>query len=330
MRQLDRLASRVAEAQDREQARRHELPAVREQLLRSLDPRPAWPRAALVALVACAALGGLWWSGRREVVRLVADGSVSDGPAIRGAKRREAARSASETARDEPAGPRVSRSTPPAPGEDPSNRWNSGLLSPPLTASASPVAPALPTSPVPVVARGLRPRPQAVLPTPPEAASSEPPAPVGWQELASKGHFSESYAAAEAIGLARLCESISARELLTLSESARLSGHAAAARRPLLATRTRFPGSAEEAAATFALGRIAFDELRDDAEAAQWFATLLREHPAGSLTREATGRLIEALVRSGDHASARAHAARYLEAFPLGPHAPLARRVLGR
>jgi hypothetical protein len=308
MKQLDRLAARVAEAQDREQARRNELPAVREQLLRSIDLRPAWPRAALVSLVACAALAGLWFSGRREAVRPVADETTSSWPAASGEKSREMGRSVGETARETLPGP-------PRPA---------------LALSAAPLAPASPAFPAPSGARGLRPRPLAALPAPPEAPPGEPPAAIGWQELASKGRFAESYAAAESIGLARLCESASSRELLILSESARLSGHAAAARRPLLAARTRFPGSAEEAAATFALGRIAFDDLHDDAEAAQWFATLLREHPAGSLTREATGRLIEALVRGGDLASARAHAARYLEAFPTGPHAPLARRTLGQ
>jgi hypothetical protein len=408
----------VTEAQDQVLERRDELPAVREQVLRSFDPRPARPRGLLAAaLVAAAcgalAIGGRWWSREHhhEVVQAVAHESAPGWLVAPGDDELGISLPAGVTVTLFAGTKAMLRDTRPEGSElvlasgttrvsvpveaqrhvrvsaGPYEAWTSGgsfeitwvpssprlrvrctgglvevnegppgsrssagaalrqgeqlsipdepATPPPVLAPAppSPVAPGPPSSPVfsaPSGApwRGLRPRPTAS--TPAEVAPSAPPAVVGWQELASKGRFAEAYAAADASGLARICEGASARELLTLSEAARLSGHATAARRPLLAARTRFPGSPEEAAATFALGRIAFDELHDDAEAAQWFATILREHPAGSLTREATGRLIESLVRGGDLASARAHAARYLETFPTGPHAPLARRVLDR
>jgi hypothetical protein len=46
------------------------------------------------------------------------------------------------------------------------------------------------------------------------------------------------------------------------------------------------------------------------------------------MAREATGRLMEAMDRAGDHEGARRIARRYLGAYPNGPHAEQAKRVL--
>ena len=43
---------------------------------------------------------------------------------------------------------------------------------------------------------------------------------------------------------------------------------------------------------------------------------------------EVHGRLLEALEGSGQHASARGEATRYLEQFPNGPYATLAKKIL--
>jgi outer membrane protein assembly factor BamD (BamD/ComL family) len=56
----------------------------------------------------------------------------------------------------------------------------------------------------------------------------------------------------------------------------------------------------------------------------------LKEQPGGPLAREAQGRLMEALYRGGDRAGASRTAEAYLSANPSGPHARLARTLLGR
>jgi outer membrane protein assembly factor BamD (BamD/ComL family) len=96
------------------------------------------------------------------------------------------------------------------------------------------------------------------------------------------------------------------------------------------ALRTRFPGTPEAATAAFILGRIAQDQNRDDAHAAGWFGLYLREQPNGELAADALGRLVEASDRMHDEAGAVRAAERYLAAYPTGPHAEYARRVLAR
>ena len=162
-------------------------------------------------------------------------------------------------------------------------------------------------------------------PAPVPASSSRAP---DWRRLARKGSLREAFAAAQATGFDAACQSASASELLQLGDGARLSGNPARAKQALSRLRSAFPGDSRRAAAAFALGKIAFDQTRAYAEAAEWFATSVREHPEGSLVREAAGRLIEARRRAGDNAGARRAAADYLAHYPDGPHADLARSLV--
>ena len=107
-----------------------------------------------------------------------------------------------------------------------------------------------------------------------------------------------------------------------------MSGSPAAAKQALIRLRSAFPGDSRRAAAAFALGKIAFDQTRAYGEAAEWFATSIREQPGGSLVREAAGRLIEARRHAGDDAGARRAAEGYLARYPDGPHADLARSLV--
>jgi outer membrane protein assembly factor BamD (BamD/ComL family) len=75
---------------------------------------------------------------------------------------------------------------------------------------------------------------------------------------------------------------------------------------------------------------MAFDQQGAFSDAARWFAAYLAEAPAGSYARDAAGRLIEAHQRAGDAAAAAQAAERYLATYPKGPHADLARSILGR
>ena len=95
----------------------------------------------------------------------------------------------------------------------------------------------------------------------------------------------------------------------------------------LLSLRQRYPNDSRRAAAAFMLGKVAFDQRRAFAQAATWFSTAIREQPGGSLSREASGRLIEALRAAGDSAAAERAAREYLARYPQGPHAPLARSL---
>ncbi len=154
--------------------------------------------------------------------------------------------------------------------------------------------------------------------------------PLQWHDLFLARRYDEAIRAADAIGLSSICASTDAASLVELSDAARFAGHADDAEVVLRAVRKRFPDDERASVAAFHLGRIAFDNRGSCAEAAQWFQVYLRERPQGAFSREASGRLIEALDRSDDHAGAKEAARRYLLAFPTGPHAETARSLAGR
>ncbi len=156
----------------------------------------------------------------------------------------------------------------------------------------------------------------------PRAGASE------WRRLAEARRFPEASRVLGRIGFERVARQATAEELLVLANVSRFSGDRPQARRALLLVRSRFPRSPSAAMATFTLGRLAFDDEAAYAEAARWFRTYLDEAPAGPLAREATGRLLEALVEQGRAAEGREIARAYLRAHPSGAHAALARRVL--
>ena len=109
-----------------------------------------------------------------------------------------------------------------------------------------------------------------------------------------------------------------------MGDTARLGGRAARARAAYLAARKKLPDGDRTA---YGLGLLAFDQQRNYGEAARWFRTYLGEQPQGSLRREALGRLMEALQRSGDAGGAHRVAQEYLDKYPAGAHAALARRL---
>ena len=136
-------------------------------------------------------------------------------------------------------------------------------------------------------------------------------------------------AAVEQLGFAAQLESLGARDLLTLGSTARLAGRADRARSAYLAARRRFPSSSEAGISAFSLGRLASDGGHAS-DAIGWFTRYLTEQPSGPLAREAAGRLIELWHQTGDDAHARQAADSYLQRYPTGPHAALARSVLAR
>lgn len=163
----------------------------------------------------------------------------------------------------------------------------------------------------------------------PKATRSAASAGSTWRELAGKGRYDE---ALDAIGpnFALECSRVSARELMLLGDAARFAGRPQQSEQAYLSLRRRFAGSELAGLAAFALARLAFDQRSDHAAAIRWLHTYLREQPGGKFAREAEGRLIEALHRSGDQSTARRQARRYLQHHPNGPHARLARDLLAR
>jgi len=156
-----------------------------------------------------------------------------------------------------------------------------------------------------------------------------PPRPA-WRDLLLAGRYAEALDAADALGLPTLCDHADAEGLAGLGDAARFAGRADDAEFVLRAIRRRFPEDERASVAAFHLGRIAFDQRGAFAEATRWFETYLRERPQGAFSREASGRLIEALDRSGDRSGAIDAARRYLLEYPTGPHAETARSLVGK
>lgn len=148
-----------------------------------------------------------------------------------------------------------------------------------------------------------------------------------FRELSTAGRYKEALALVEQAGFASECESLGARDLLTLGSTARLAGSSDRAREAYSAARRRFPRSSEASISAFSLGRLASDGGRTG-EAIDWFQRYLTEQPGGQLAREAEGRLIELYRQTGQAARAREAAQSYLKRYPSGPHAALSRSML--
>lgn len=174
--------------------------------------------------------------------------------------------------------------------------------------------------------------PQGEAPAAPALDAPHEAAPVAqsWQSLAKQGRFDDAYGAIGEGGFDAVVGKASSAELSLLGDTARFAGKPAAALSAYQALRARAAGSAAAKQAAFSIARVHFDQRAAYAEAARWFRTYLAEQPQGPFAREAEGRLIEALSRSGDGAGARRAAEGYLAKYPNGAHARVARQVLGR
>ncbi len=151
-----------------------------------------------------------------------------------------------------------------------------------------------------------------------------------WRTALSVGRYGEAIDLVESEGLSSVCASADIGALMDLSDAARFVHRIERAKIILLEVRRRFSGDPRAATAAFNLGRIAFDDEAAFADAAQWFDRYVAELPGGPLSREASGRRIEALEMSGDHAGAVRAAKAYLDRFPTGPHSKLALAIESR
>jgi FecR protein len=159
----------------------------------------------------------------------------------------------------------------------------------------------------------------------PSSLRAAPPTTPDWKALASSGKFREALAAAEKAGFEAECRRAPGQDLLALADAARLAGSAPRAEQAYSAARAKLTGGGR---ATYGLGLVAFDQRGDFASAARWFETYLLEQPSGPLRAEATGRLLEALQRSGQRDKARTVAQQYLAQYPHGAQAALAHQLV--
>ena len=153
-------------------------------------------------------------------------------------------------------------------------------------------------------------------------------APDSWQALARAGKYKAALNAANNAGFDAEVARGSAEDLSLLADVARFGGNVESATKAYMTLRRRFPHTSLSANAAFAMGRMEFDQRSAFAEAERWFANYLAEQPHGLLAREALGRRMEALDRSGNLEAARGVASSYRRRYPSGPHIRLAERLL--
>jgi hypothetical protein len=149
-----------------------------------------------------------------------------------------------------------------------------------------------------------------------------------WAHLIAQGDFAAVVRAAEQRGIDATLAGASAADLTALADAARYTRRNDLARQALLGVRARFPGTARASDAAFFLGRLAEVGPSSGSAALAWYETYLDESGRGPYAGEALGREIALLSRT-DRARARQAAESYLERFPHGTQAELAKSLLG-
>jgi transmembrane sensor len=194
----------------------------------------------------------------------------------------------------------------------------------PASSSAPGSGPARPAQPDASARTGA----PSAAPTP-KRALGEAAGAAGWQALARSGNYSDALSSAEQDGFDGLVERLPVVHLELLADTARLSHKPSAARaeQALTAIRRRFPTTDSAQRAAFRLGLLAM-AARAYGPASQWFETYLKAAPSGTFAGDASGRLIEARAKLGDRRGAEAAARAYLQRFPQGPYAAVARGVV--
>lgn len=152
---------------------------------------------------------------------------------------------------------------------------------------------------------------------------------ASWAKRVARGEFAAVVSDATDRGLDVTFAQASATDLIALADAARYTRRYDVAQQALVRVRERFPGSGSSSEAAFFLGRLAeTGPPSTSAKAAlAWYETYLRESARGPYAAEALGREIT-LFSQTDRTRARAVAQQYLERFPRGTQADLARSHL--
>jgi hypothetical protein len=189
----------------------------------------------------------------------------------------------------------------------------------PEAVAAPSVEPSAATASVP------EPAPSAAASATPSASTTAPePAPVSWSGLIAAGKYEQVMRLARGMGIGSVLSSGSQEQLVALGDAARYTGDGGTSRKVLLALRDRFPTSGAAKTAAFLLGRMA--EGGSPSAAIRWYDRYLAESPGGTYGSEALGRKMVLLSRS-QPARARAVARQYLQLYPKGSYAHVARKL---
>jgi hypothetical protein len=148
-----------------------------------------------------------------------------------------------------------------------------------------------------------------------------------WSSLIARGEFAAVVKDVEDRGLDLTLARASAAELTSLADAARYTRRYDVARQALLRVRERFPGSGRGNEAAFFLGRLAETGPSSAKAALAWYETYLRESAQGPYACEALGREVT-LYSQVDRARSRVAARQYLQRFPHGAQADLARSLV--
>jgi hypothetical protein len=162
---------------------------------------------------------------------------------------------------------------------------------------------------------------------PARSAGDAPSAALSWSRRVASGDFRGVLADAEAGGIEATIASASLADLVALADAARYAGRTDVARKALLAERSRFAGTAEARTAAFLLGRLAEDAQGSLSLAIGFYDQYLAEAPSGAFAAEALGRKMNAVYRSKGAEAARPTAEEYVQRFPKGPYAELAKQI---
>jgi len=175
--------------------------------------------------------------------------------------------------------------------------------------------------PFPVEAPSAAPNDPPALETPSDAPAAAPAPEASvptWRELARRGRHREAFASLGHTGLHREVGRLGVTDLFALADVARLSGHPADAEAPLARILDHFARDPQAPLAAFALGRLELDALDHPRQAAAALARALALGIPRGLREDVQARLVEAHVRAGNRAAARATADAYTREFPDG------------
>jgi FecR protein len=182
--------------------------------------------------------------------------------------------------------------------------------------------PAAEASATPTAAREAEPAPStSTSASAAPIAAATPDDGASYAALVSSGHADQALARADRAGFAAVIARAPLSDVTALADAARFGGRPAEARDALIAARRRFGA---RGATAFLLGKITA-EHRGLGDPSVWLETYVREEPNGALVEQALGRLME--LERRDPAAANAVARRYLDRFPHGAYAPLARSL---
>jgi hypothetical protein len=143
--------------------------------------------------------------------------------------------------------------------------------------------------------------------------------------MLADGDFEGVLEAARTMGIERCLSTCSGSDLRAVADAARYTGNLDLAERALLALRKR-PGPSAPLGA-FLLGRH-YESIRPP-EALRWYDVYLRESPRGTFAPDALAGKMRVMQSMHGPSAAGPVAQEYLRRFPQGPHAKMARQVLG-